>query len=109
MNNFLLEQLSKLDGCNGISFQINGAEAISLLEAVYKKGWEDAERQMRESIEKQQADEFITKAEAIKILGKSENTLWKWNRSNYLKAYKRGGTIMYKRNEVMAILNCSRN
>ena len=86
-----------------ISIQITGAEVFSILEAVYRKGREDSEREIREAIVKREAEEYITKAEAMQILGKSETTLWKWNRVGYLPCVKHGGTVMYKRSDVMDI------
>lgn len=92
-------------GNPGISVQIAGPEAVSILEAIYQKGRDDSEREIRAAIAKQEAEEFITKAEAMELLGKSENTLWKWNRKGYLTWVKRGGTIMYARSSVLEILN----
>lgn len=92
-------------GSSGISVQIAGPEAVSILEAIYQKGRDDSEREIRAEIAKHEAEEFITKAEAMELLGKSENTLWKWNKKGYLKWVKRGGTIMYSRLSVLEILN----
>lgn len=104
IQNLIENQLRKL-GSSGIMIQIAGPEVISILEAFYQKGRDDSERDLRESIAQQQAEEYITKAEAMKLLGKSETTLWKWNRKGYLKCVKRGGTIMYSRASVLEIIN----
>ena len=104
LENIIQNRLLQL-GSSGISVQIAGDEAVSILEAIYQKGRDDSERDLRASIARQQAEEFITKAEAMKLLGKSENTLWKWNRKGYLTWVKRGGTIMYSRASVQEILS----
>ena len=104
IENIIQNRLLQL-GSSGISVQIAGPEAVSILEAIYQKGRDDSERDLRESIARQQAEEFITKAEAMELLGKSENTLWKWNKKGYLTWVKRGGTIMYSRASVQEILN----
>ena len=92
-------------GNSGITVQIEGPDAVSILEAIYQKGREDSEREVRAEIAKQEAEEFITKAEAMELLGKSENTLWKWNKTGFLEYCKRGGTIMYRRDSVLEVLN----
>lgn len=92
-------------GSSGISVQIAGPEAVSILEAIYQKGRDDSEREIRAEIAKQEAEEYITKAEAMELLGKSENTLWKWNRSGFLPYTKRGGSIFYRRDLVVSILS----
>lgn len=92
-------------GNSGISVQISGPEALSILEAIYQRGRDDSEHELRENMAKEQAEEYITKAEAMRILGKSENTLWKWNKKGYLTWIKRGGTIMYSRQHVLNIIN----
>ena len=92
-------------GNSGISVQIAGPEAVSILEAIYQKGRDDSEREIRAAIAKQETEEFITKTEAKELLGKSDNTLWKWNKTGFLEYCKRGGTIMYRRDSVLEVLN----
>ena len=103
IHNLIENQLFQL-GKPGISFQIDGPEAVSILEAIYQKGRDDSERELRASIVQQQAEEFISKAEAMKLLGKSETTLWKYNRVGLLKYAKRGGRIWYRKQDVLDIL-----
>lgn len=61
IQNLIENQFLKL-GKPGISFQIEGQEAVSILEAIYQKGRDDSERELRASIAQQQAEEFIPKA-----------------------------------------------
>ena len=103
IQNLIQNRLLQL-GSSGISVQIAGPEAVSILEAIYEKGREDSEREIRAAISKQESEEYITKAEAMELLGKSENTLWKWNKKGYLTWVKRGGTIMYSRARVFEIM-----
>ena len=103
IENIIQNRLLQL-GNSGISVQIAGPEAVSILEAIYQRGREDSEREIRAAIAKQETEEFITKAEAMKLLRKSENTLWKWNRSGFLPYTKRGGSIYYRRELVFSIL-----
>lgn len=108
IQNLIENQFLKL-GKPGISFQIEGQEAVSILEAIYQKGRDDSEREIRAAISKQEAEEFISKAEAMKILGKSECTLWKWNKAGLLVYVKRGGRIWYPKKNVLDILTGQKN
>lgn len=99
----LVEHLLAL-GDAGLSVQIAGADVVSILQAVYQKGREDAARELREAQEAREAEKYISKSEAMALLGKSSATLWKWNKKGYLKWVKRGGTVTYKKRDVMEIL-----
>ena len=105
--NIIQDRLLRV-GSSGISVQIAGPDAVSILEAIYQRGRDDSEREIREAIAKQEAEKFISKAEVMQLLGKSETTLWKWNREGYLPCVKNGGTVMYKRSVVNEILNGKR-
>ena len=105
--NIIQDRLLRV-GSSGISVQIAGPEAVSILEAIYQRGRDDSEREIRAAIAKQEAEEYITKAEAMQLLGKSETTLWKWDKKGYLTCVKHGGTVMYKRSDVFEILNGQR-
>lgn len=39
---------------------------------------------------------YITIKEAIKLLKVSRSTLWHWDKTNYLKAYHIGKSVVYK-------------
>ena len=103
IESFIKERLGSMN-TGFLSVQISGPDAVSILESIYEKGRADSEREIRDAIEKEQEDTIITKAEAMKLLHKSENCLWKWNRRGYLKAIKQGGSIMYRLSDVMAIV-----
>ncbi len=99
----LVEHLLAL-GDAGLCVQISGTDVESILQAVYQKGREDAARELREAQEAREAEKYISKSEAMALLGKSSATLWKWNKKGYLKWVKRGGTVTYKKRDVMEIL-----
>ena len=52
----------------------------------------------------QEEDRLITKREAMCLLGKSANTMWKWARRGYLIPVKVGGRVMYKLSELNRII-----
>jgi len=103
IESFLKEQLGNMN-TGSLSVQISGTDAVSILESIYEKGRADSEREIRSSLEREQSDTIITKAEAMKLLHKSENCLWKWNKSGLLTAIKQGGSVMYRLSDVMAIV-----
>ena len=108
INRMIQERILQV-GASGFSVHIDGTDAVSIMEAIYEKGRKDSEREIRESIAKRESEEFLTKAETMALLNKSENTLWKWNKKGYLRWVKHGGTIVYKKESVLAILNGTRN
>lgn len=52
-----------------------------------------------------ETDKMITKQDAMRLLGKSANTLWKWAERGYLKPIKVGRSVMYKLSDIHTILN----
>ena len=85
------------------SITIEGSDVIEILDIIYSKAREDASREL--SQKQAQEESYISKAEVMSLLRKSENTLWKWGKRGYLVPVKHGGSVMYRRSEVMAILN----
>lgn len=73
------------------------------MEVVYARAKEAAlaEINARSSQEK---DCLISKSEAMGILRKSSNTLWKWERRGYLVPLRVGGRVMYKEHDLHRIL-----
>lgn len=47
-------------------------------------------------------DEYITRKEALEILGISETTIIRWGQKGYLVGHKSGHRVMYKKSEVVA-------
>lgn len=48
-------------------------------------------------------DSKITRIAAIKRLGKSEATLWRWERSGYLVPVRQGKDVFYRESDIRAI------
>lgn len=49
-------------------------------------------------------DRVITKQEAMHMLDKSANTMWKWARRGYLVPVKIGGRVLYKMSDINRIM-----
>ena len=88
----------------GVSFHVDGTAILSIMEEVYEKGRKEAEDEIRAALEKKSKEQYITRAEAKKLLGKSDSTLWKWDKAGYLPATHRGGSVFYNRQLVLDIL-----
>lgn len=74
------------------------------LDVVYTRAKEAALAEIRTRAEEDN-EMMITKEEAMSLLGKSANTLWKWSRRGYLIPIKVGGRVMYKRSTINRILS----
>lgn len=48
-------------------------------------------------------DAKITRVATLKRLGKSEATLWRWERSGYLKPIRKGKEVFYRESDIIAI------
>ena len=51
-------------------------------------------------------EKYITIKEAIKLLNVSRSTLWHWDKTNYLKAYHIGKSVVYKTNDIDIVASC---
>ena len=83
---------------------LTAEEAFALCRKFYELGATEKENELRDAAARKESEEYITKAETMRMLHKSENCLWKWNKKGYLKAVKQGGTVMYRKSDVMKIL-----
>ena len=73
------------------------------LEMVYSRAKEAAVAEISTRTPRDE-DILISKNEAMAILGKSANTLWKWERRGYLVPLRVGGRVMYKEHDLHRIL-----
>jgi hypothetical protein len=73
------------------------------LEMVYSRAKEAAVAGINMQIPRKE-DTLLSKNEAMTILGKSANTLWKWERRGYLVPLRVGGRVMYKEHDLRRIL-----
>lgn len=44
---------------------------------------------------------YLPQKDAAEFIGKSENTLWRWRRKKGLRYYRIGGTISYKKSDLI--------
>ena len=58
-----------------------------------------------EQQEEQHPESYMTPDEVAGVFDVTKNTLWRWDRLNYLKPVRCGRRLHYKRSEVMALLN----
>ena len=100
--------LQNFDTTNFSVQMLTGEEAFALCRKFYEQGAADKEKEILERNARKESEEYITKAEAMKLLHRSENCLWKWNRKGYLTAIKQGGSVMYRKSDVMAVLEGGR-
>lgn len=88
-----------------ISFQITGEAALDLLRRVYEYGRAEGSRQAEEKRTAEEKEEYISYAEAKKLLGKSDSTLWSWHNAKLLNKIHRGARVFYRSADVHDILS----
>lgn len=52
-----------------------------------------------------ESEEYISRHEAKDILNTTYPTLWRWNKIGYLKAYKIGNKVVYKKTDINTLIN----
>ena len=66
-------------------------------------------RELLAKFEKEQNPEFISRKEAMQLLGIASNlTMQRWEEKEYLIPYKVSGRVYYKRDEVLDALESNR-
>ena len=58
---------------------------------------------MSTSLVDQVVENFYTHAEAVRVLGITKPTLWRWVRKGKVKAYKLGREVLIEKKEIDAL------
>lgn len=88
--------------------EANVAVTIGLqdLRAVAAEFAEQVVERLRESADPTPAsDELLTANEVCAMLGVTKQTLWRWDKMDYLKKVRVGNCVRYRRADVLAISN----
>lgn len=104
ISHMILESLKNGEMGN-ISFQISGEDVLDLLRRVYEYGRAEGSRLAEEKRIAEAKEEYISYAEAKKLLGKADSTLWSWNKSKLLPKIHRGASVFYRSANVYDILS----
>lgn len=59
---------------------------------------------LEQKIEDEKSEKYLTPKQASLMLGKNLSTLWRYNRTGYLKTIEIGGSRRYRLSEINAIL-----
>ena len=78
-------------------------DALTLKEFFLDIIQEVENKRANESVETGE-EQYLTAKETAKICGVTTPTLWRWNKTNYLKSYKVGGKVRYKLSDVKRIM-----
>lgn len=98
-----MENVLNKDTCNSLVLMTTESFQEAL-EEVFARAKEAAIAEIDARTQASQGeDKMLTRQEAMKLLGKSANTLWKWARRGYLKPVKVGGRVMYKVSDIQGI------
>lgn len=80
------------------------AIGINELREWHKEIIEDTRRELEEIVLSDKAETYPTVKQVAKILNVDASTLWRWNRSGYLKTIEFGGGRRYKMSDVKRLL-----
>lgn len=51
-----------------------------------------------------QSEKYLTASETVKRLGVDLSTLWRWDKTGYLKKVKRGSKVFYKESDIKKLM-----
>ena len=81
------------------------AVGINELREWHKEIIEDTKKQLEEVVLSDKMETYPTVKQVAEILRVDASTLWRWNRSGYLKTIEFGGGRRYKMSDVKRLLN----
>lgn len=84
------------------------AVSLSDLEAYSESLIEKTKNQLDEEVKAANAEAYLTIEEVTDKLGVDRSTLWRWNKTGYLKAASIGGKRRYLKSKVEELLNGGR-
>lgn len=73
--------------------------------AWHKEVVADTRRELEEVVLSDKAETYPTVKQAQEILNVDPSTLWRWNKTGYLKHIEFGGGRRYRMSDIKAILN----
>lgn len=94
-----LQQLA--DAYPDITVSVKLSDLLTAFRLIAEEIYEKREEEVR--VEKE--DVLITREEAMKQLGVSNSTLWRWDKAKYLCTVKLGGLIRYHQKDIDELKN----
>lgn len=61
-------------------------------------------QKLRQDFQPKEPEEYLTRAEVVKLLKVNQSTLWAWTKAGKLKSYGLGNRVYYKRSEIEAAI-----
>jgi hypothetical protein len=97
MNNII--ELAK--ACPGLNITINAGELVEAINYCVNKTRKELEQQITDA----NTEMYPSPDQVAKMLDVTKPTLWRWNKSGYLKPVEIGGKRRYKMSDIKKILN----
>lgn len=97
MQNELFRLLQNSDAPR-ITIQMTGEDVMELVREIAK------ELNELTLMQKRRDEEFLSKKAVMATLGVCDTTLWQWAKNNYLKPVRAGRKVMYRRSDVLRLL-----
>ena len=99
MENFLsLLQLAK--ECPGLQVSITLGELVEANRLLIA----EAKRELEQEIADSKAETYVSRAQAMQILGKGSTTLWRWKKLGYLVPVTVGAIDRYRMSDIRRIM-----
>lgn len=99
MENYLsLLQLAK--ECPGLQVSITLGELVEANRLLIA----EAKRELEQKIADSKAETYVSRAQAMQILGKGSTTLWRWKKLGYLVPVTVGAIDRYRMSDIRRIM-----
>lgn len=89
----------------GVSITIAAADLLAFGEKLVADTMAAARQDEAARVKAASAEEFISEADACRLLGVSSQTLWRWRKRGYIESVSVGGRIKYRKEECQRILS----
>ena len=96
--NYSLLQLAK--ECPGLQVSITLGELVEANRLLIA----EAKRELEQEIADSKAETYVSRAQAMQILGKGSTTLWRWKKLGYLVPVTVGAIDRYRMSDIRRIM-----
>lgn len=83
-----------------LNITVNAKDLKEMVEFAIQRTRQELEEQIVDA----NAESYLTREEVSKMLGVDKSTLWRWNKTDYLKPIEIGGKRLYKKSIIENLL-----
>ena len=98
-------ETNKINDLIKSGFNITVAIGLDDLRTIINETVLNTKKELQDTIRNDKEETFLTINQVAEMLSVDKSTLWRWNKTGYLKHIETGGGRRYKRSSVKAVIN----